>query len=223
MIKETISKTADLLSNISKEPFVLNEVTYNPPENIYCSPTLFREFECTMCGWCCLLGNISLEYYPYEMEKINQTSIGSLLSKKEITVNNESKHLFVLDQSQTKLCKFLHENKCSIHEYSPFNCRLAPLKTIRKKKNGYFMKSSYGRKWIQRKDQFSNPTAAQCIFRPNIVTQLNHDIDLFTEFLLLANYFGIETWLPELILFLKNCKDSKYIPTTSVLIGKNNS
>lgn len=218
----SIEKNLEMLSKVAKKSFAFeqggNVTTYGAPKQVYISQTFFRRFDCQMCGWCCI--RATLEYYPFQLDAIKGKQIESNLKKEIFTINGVEKFILKYDQldHDCRKCKFLKPTTCMIHDQHSFNCRLEPIKMRRRGDKGYLMKTHPGRRWVRREG-----IQAQCKFFDYSMEQLrDHDLPLLEEMNRIAEYLGIETWLPEIINRLKTgIIGEMKAPVQAILVGEN--
>lgn len=216
MQSNSIEKNFDQLAVVAKKPFLVGKKQYLPPENaLKISANFWKKYNCYLgCGACCMY--FSLDYIPEEIMKLQAEypSITRVL-KREIVVNSAVKTYYsVQHQPQTirsspKLfCGFLDlpSGACSIHEANPISCQIELMKFMYDHRHGVgrLQKRDYGRKWNMIRS-VDGGRGAICDFSDFSEEQfMKTDLAILRGMVKWAEWFGIETWLPEMIDLLTN-------------------
>lgn len=113
-------------------------ISLQPPKKIKISETIFRKYECGMCGSCCGgYVNIFSEYHcrKYLGVEPNFTA----------TLNGEVYHFYIEDHVN-KRCEHLKDgNKCDIHLHNPLHCMFPPIKFRKVGNVVYLVKQPFSR------------------------------------------------------------------------------
>ena len=217
----SLSKTVEMITKLAKEDCVFSingkETKHPVQKSILIGASFFRKFVCSCCGWCEHI-RPTLDYFPFELKRIDKKDIKKDLKQFTFNINNKEKHIIMYDQldHNNNKCKYTCNNLCLIHSYKPFSCALEPIKIRVKGNNSYLSKAKFGRSWLIRDGH-----TAQCKFEKFDTNQFNNlDMPLLLKLEEIANYLEINTWLPEIIRYLKSI-DLNQLPNSSILIGSN--
>jgi len=197
----------EYITRLAKADVTINGTLYSARTRVTISPCFFRDFVCQGCGKCCRV-NTHLFYTLPEM-LVNNISPDDLRNQGfvEAPLTIESlagKHAEVLFVSkwnvQTKCPWQLADNKCMIHDTKPIQCTLTPLHLDYNKRTQTvrLTKRLFGRNW-----RFGCPM----IKVPTTPEILDADMKKLMTLYLIAESFGIDTWIPEIITKLASFKN----------------
>lgn len=214
-LQQSLSKLLSYSYKISKEPvtFEVNgKVEEHPvPTAISISPKFYRAFSCipvhfSTCGKqhqgsrCCKTNFWNVWTRP-EFEKLSSIYTGKhdLSPIKETTckINGKEFPIWVEDHStEGMLCQNDGGTKgCLVHEASPTHCRVPLIKFKAHKDSVYITKEQFGRNW-----KFGCPIPETKLERKEFE---GWDLSVFNNVKNVATYFGISTYIDEIIEKLK--------------------
>ena len=219
---DSFQKVVGYFEVLAKEPFTVSGKVYTPPESLYISPFLFRDYVCVeYCGWGC--DRITLDYYASNVEKFIECypDEAKLLEKISVTVDGKRYNYWSVPQRSGKgdSCRFLTEPKrrCLIHNENPLSCRVEPMKIYTIKGRGQIIRKPFGRGWIVRKG-----TKALCKFIDHTLSRTKEDALLIAEIGTIMDDFGIPNHCEEVSTFLHWCVETQTIPESKVAVGRSN-
>ena len=210
---------------VTKMEYEFNGKTYKPtPMTIH--PSIANVSVCHTCGACCRTV-FSLDYLPFELDNLDSRVRGRL-QERDIEFNGNSYKFHTDEQGDNTKgwCRYITEDaKCAIHTCNPFSCDFEVIRCNAGKKHtlltmGYPRPHSmvqYQYKEIQyfewREDATGEPykytlepyLPACKILNPN-QAGADEAARKLIRLLQWAEYFELETHLPELISDLQNGK-----------------
>lgn len=205
-----------------KEPVEIDyqgmKITRQPVSQFKIKPTFWLEDHCNCCGRCCK--NYGMAYFSTEIEEIQNSSnpnkdiLLERLNENSIIINNEPKLFYyekpvpekicILNQTEGRnfaMCPYIEDAGdliyyCAIHDIRSFTCKFPHIRFT--KSTDYSTISmgtaQYGRNHMLKcYAAFTKPT------REGIEAKLR----TLEEFYEKSKYLGLNTWLPEIIQFIK--------------------
>ena len=224
---DSTGKLLERLALVAKVPVVVDgkllkrgdgQARYEimPPDNVYISPSVLRQFTCVSgCTACCL--PFTLDFTPEEFDTLEWNEEIAEQATRQfgprwIYVNGKAHKIYTYEQYKDPSCPYLRPTReggalgCGFwtqnNSTQPLECAAAPqiLMTTRGEGNTVIMKRPFGRGWAW-KDK------PQCEFDPVIdhPGKIDLQFDLSNEIMLMERYeswaqhLGIETHIPEII------------------------
>lgn len=220
---DSTGKLFSRLALLTKSEMVYLEgkktITVEPPRQVVLAPSLLREFRCIDgCTACCL--PFTLDFLPSEFANFLEKWAPDVaeqaeqeFSRREVEVNGVKREIFSFKQYEYPTCPYLRPTRkggalgCGFWtEFNtptqPTECAAAPQISIttRGPRQTMVMKKPFGRAWQWR-------VTPQCEFDDRVESlrglpdeyDLTNEINIFRRYLGWAQYFEVETWIPEVI------------------------
>lgn len=240
----SLDKTLHYMDCVSKGSYHLEfrDTSYDmiPKDEFILRPSTFCKDECLSCGQCCR--NYDTVFFPTDLPELErrkeekQTPFVYYLDNCDtlpITINGEEKqYLSLRPMNQTDShdiwcnkhtvlnCRwiFVKDDKklCRIHRYRCITCGFPHMELYQNKLHttGYLGHKQFGRNW-----QLGCPVD---IKRPLDKETLEDNIYWLTRLQTVADYFGVETYLPEILESLSQV-DVDNPPTDSIVFSRSKS
>lgn len=237
----SIEKTLHYLNSVSKDDHIITYcgLTYEikAKNRFGIRPTTFCKDECLSCGQCCR--NYDTVMFPSDMDEIKKRAEAGQ-EPYQFYLDNCSEYLVFIDNEKRRFysvppmtakdshdiwttnhkvlnCRwiFLKDNKkyCKIHEYRCITCGFPHMELyFNKDQNTGFL----GHKQFGRNHQLKCPVD---IRRPLDVETLSDNLYWLNRLKVVADYFDIRTYLPEIIEFLDKI-DINSTPTDTIFFEK---
>lgn len=225
---DSIDKMMGSIALLAKEPVFhegkqvsvtrdgIGKVYINPPKSLSLSPSLLRDFTCTVgCTACCL--PITLDYTPEEFATFEWTDEIAAQAEEQfyvrvINVNGEDAEVATYEQFREPSCPYLRPTReggalgCGFwtadNSTQPLECAKAPqlLVTTRGEGHHCLMSRPFGRGWAWQ-------NKPQCEFSPILdnLREVPEEFDysqyqmLLERYLHWSDHFGVETYIPEVL------------------------
>lgn len=206
------------LSAVAKTPFKYGQ-KFVFPKPLQVSPQIFRGFICPEhCGGCC--PRFSLEYLPTERRPETE--------KYTVEINDKPVVLYHDAQAerQDHHCVYVDKitGRCAIYEVRPFHCDFELIRVFAGKKNNRLTQQMFGRGWqFLRVDYVRGALCSMLPCTEHTISEVVRKLKRLKEW---SDYFGLETWLPEILEWVVTGPHSKPLVCTtpkavsdSILIG----
>lgn len=167
--------------------------------DVYLSPTFFRSLICRdKCGACC--PKFTLDYITEDAQRALLEFYSEVYST-HFKYRLYKGRYILSDLQEDNLgvhCRFLDENaRCKIHGANPLSCRVEPIKFRLVKNRVYIGKYFFGRAWNM--TRIDGEKGCLCVFKDYTEEQFQSDIQILKELNEVADFFGVETVLPQVI------------------------
>lgn len=179
---------------VTKEEFIYNGITYQP-RHLSVSPLLLRGYTCPEgCGGCC--PRFSLDYLPQEPHP-------NAARERLVRFNDKDYRIFSdmqLDHDDHHCRNLIKQNgRCGIYHYRPFSCDFELIRFFKsEEENEYHLSQQlFGRGWnfLRVDDQ----RGALCEMTEVTTETRNEVVRKLVRLELWTDYFGIKTWVPEIL------------------------
>lgn len=241
----SVDKTLHYLNSVSKDrhhiEFANSYYDMVAKDEFFIQPSLFCKDECLSCGQCCR--NYDTIMFPTDMEELrrradagqepyqfyldNCNSLPMCVDGKSFEyysvppMSSKDSHDIWCDRHTVLNCRwiFMKDNLklCKIHEYRCITCGFPHMEL-------YMNKQITNRGYLGHK-QFGRNHQLGCkvdISRPMDQTTLDDNIYWLTRLQTVADYLGIETWLPDILQTLNNI-DLNNLPTHTIVLRRSNT
>lgn len=207
-VKDSVLKNLSQIKTVAKKPFVYNGQIYTPPNSLQISEGFWQRYGCYLdCGACCAA--YSMDYLPDEWEIFGNLYTEHIYDAiiRHYEINGREKQIITFDQDNPlkvhgkEWCQFLNikTGGCGIHEYNALSCQVELIKFASVGDRSYIRKGPYGRGWAMKK-VVDGELGILCDFGPFDEEQFhNNDIPVLKRMKDWADYFEIDTWLPDII------------------------
>jgi Fe-S-cluster containining protein len=186
------------IAAVAKEPVAFGGKVWSAPASVVVTEAFWRRYACAVgCGGCC--GPWSLDYLPAEWARATHAAprlaeVG--IQVRRVVVNGVEREVVSVRQGVGKWCRFLEGVRCGVYDGRPLSCRVEPLKVRRMKGKGYIFKGPFPRAWAMRG---VDGEAVRCERGEMDWAQLAPDLDVLARLEAWADWWGIATWLPEVM------------------------
>lgn len=187
---------------VAKEPTAFAGKAWAAPAAVVVTEGFWQRHVCgDGCGGCC--GPWSLDYLPAEWVRATHDApelAGMGVQVRRVAVNRVERQVVSVAQGDGPWCRFLDGAQCRVHAGRPLSCRVEPLKVRRIEGNGYIFKGQFSRAWAMRG---VDGGPIRCGWETMDEEQLAADLDVLERLEGWAAWWGIETWLPEVMVGLR--------------------
>lgn len=185
---------------VAKEDIIWSGVTYHP-RTLKVSPLLLRDYTCPAgCGGCCF--KFTLDYLPTEKRPIEA-------KKRMVEINGRKVAIYSDDQERNEGNRCIHldpkSGRCGIYEVRPFTCDFELIRTLQAvdddTRPNVLTQKLFGRGWsYQRTDGGKGALCEMKPVSPESIKEVIRKLERLKEW---TDHFGIKTWLPELLLIIR--------------------
>jgi len=200
---------SNILIPLSKIPVEYKDEIHHP-KNVRISSSIFKSLQCPVnCGGCCWK-SVTLDWFPHEEHHPLAESRMVEFGDKQYEV------MSIVAENPDIPCQFLDAvGRCNIYSVRPFLCDFSFIRIVKRASHYTMMNSTPSRGFhLKRVDGGKGNMCTMDSFDDTVIA---NRLRQFNSLRQIAEYFEMDTWVPEIITYLNSGKIHDYIDFKSPL------